>query len=280
MNKSIKILLLLFAVLLSFGAVMYFYKTIVSPPKATKFTNQYKNSVNKDLQLLVDGISDSKQDSLYNVIIEGLNFESTNKLIDNKDKDELTDNFIKKYVPIYVKSCNSKFKQSVWNEEVLKSMQTHIKELHDLKTSNGTVLIGGDLNSSLNEVANIIVRYYGAKAAASVGGYNGLQSARQKISSARNYAKMSPLSNNQQLVSNLNSVASRLNQEHVNYLANQVETMRYWRNYSEDSYDNLAMEVSNKLKEYKINAASVYGSALSISHLETRASEYYNATDF
>ena len=44
MNKSIKIILLVVAILLAVGGIMAYYKTIVSPPGKLKFKNQYVNS--------------------------------------------------------------------------------------------------------------------------------------------------------------------------------------------------------------------------------------------
>jgi len=179
-----------------------------------------------------------------------------------------------------VSACNSKFGKSVWNERELQKINSRISELQALKTTDKKVVIQGEANSSLNEVHNVIVNYYEAKKAASAGGYNGLQAAKQKIATAKKYASMSPINNCLDLVSRLNSVSIRLEKAHYSYLAGQVERLRPYYNYSQTEYDNIALSVADKLEEYKNNAKSIYGRVSDISSLESRAGNYYSNATF
>ena len=95
--------------------------------------------------------------------------------------------FATQYVPTYVSACNSKFSKSVWNEGELQKINTRISELQGLVTTENNIVIQGEANSSLNEVHNVIVAYYEAKKAASAGGYNGIQVAKQKIANAKKF---------------------------------------------------------------------------------------------
>jgi hypothetical protein len=280
MNKVYKILLLSFAVLLFTGAVMFFYRTIVAPPKELTFSNQYITDVNRDISGLSKSLNDFSLDSLYTVITEETDFMWKDSAFSYRDKDLLVAQFIKKYIPLYVEKCDNKFNKSEWNEAELQRIKAHITELRNITTTGKVTIIDGTDLESINRVSNVIVSYYEAKNAANAGGYSGLESAKKKIANARKYAKMSPLNNCHQLVSNLNSVASRLEQAHYSYLSGQVERLRNWQNYTVDSYDNLAMDIAEKLKEYKNNAKSVYGSTSNVSALEERASHYYNASNF
>lgn len=280
MNKSAKIILLVVAILIAVGGVMAFYKTIVSPPRDLKFNNQYVTSVKKDISRVKAVQTDYSIDSIYTVVTHEINFQWRNSLLSSKERDELLESFVNQYVPVYVTSCKAKFQQSVWNENDLKEIQGHVADLHALQTSDGSRIIGNEVNTSLNEISNVIVRYYEAKSTAVVRGYNGLQYAKQKIATARNYAKIEPINNCQELVNRLNTVATRLNLVHVEYLSSQVGRMKNWDLYSESEYDNLAVEVSNKLREYKRYAHSTYGTSTDISYLETRAGEYYKRTSF
>ena len=161
----------------------------------------------------------------------------------------------------------------------MQKINSRISELHGLVTTDNKVVIKGESNSSLNEVHNVIVAYYEAKRAASVGGYNGIQAAKQKIATAKRYASMSPINNCTDLVSRLNSVSDRLEQAHYSYLVGQVERLRPYYKYSQTEYDNIALSISEKLDEYKNNARSTYGRVSDISSLESRAGSYYaNAT--
>ena len=60
MNKPIKIILLVVAILLAVGGVMAYYKTIVSPPGKLEFSNQYINAVKKDISKVKSANTDMK----------------------------------------------------------------------------------------------------------------------------------------------------------------------------------------------------------------------------
>lgn len=280
MNKSIKIVLLAVAMLLAVGGVMAYYKTIVSPPGKLSFQNQYVNSDKNDISKVKSANSDLALDTVFAAITHELDFQLSNSLLTDQERNELLESFVVQYVPTYVAACNNKFSQSVWNENDLKKIETRLSELQSLMTTDRKIVIQGEANTSLNNVHNVIVNYYGAKKAASASGYNGLQIAKQKIANAKRYATMEPINNCTVLVERLNSVSTRLEKAHYSYLVNQVEKLRYYYNYSKTDFDNLALSISDKLEEYKKNARSTYGRASDISSLENRAGYYYSIASF
>ncbi len=280
MNKSIKIILLVVAILLAVGGVMAYYKTIVSPPGKLQFKNQHVNSDKKDISKVKSVNTDFVLDSVFVAITHELDLQLANSFLTEQERNELLELFATQYVPTYVSACNSKFGKSVWNEGELQKMNSRISELQALVTTDKKTVIQGEANSSLNEVHNVIVNYYEAKKAASASGYNGLQAAKQKIATARKYASMSPINNCSDLVSRLNSVSTRLEQAHYSYLAAQVERLRPYYNYSQTEYDNVALSIAEKLEEYKNNAKSTYGRVSDISSLESRAGSYYSNATF
>ena len=280
MNKSIKIILLVVAILLAVDGVMAYYKTIVSPPGKLQFKNQHVNSDKKDISKVKSVNTDFVLDSVFVAITHELDLQLANSFLTEQERNELLELFATQYVPTYVSACNSKFGKSVWNEGELQKMNSRISELQALVTTDKKTVIQGEANSSLNEVHNVIVNYYEAKKAASASGYNGLQAAKQKIATARKYASMSPINNCSDLVSRLNSVSTRLEQAHYSYLAAQVERLRPYYNYSQTEYDNVALSIAEKLEEYKNNAKSTYGRVSDISSLESRAGSYYSNATF
>lgn len=219
-------------------------------------------------------------DTVFAAITHELDFQLSNSLLTDQERNELLESFVVQYVPTYVAACNNKFSQSVWNENDLKKIETRLSELQSLMTTDRKIVIHGEANTSLNNVHNVIVNYYGAKKAASASGYNGLQIAKQKIANAKRYATMEPINNCTVLVERLNSVSTRLEKAHYSYLVNQVEKLRYYYNYSKTDFDNLALSISDKLEEYKKNARSTYGRASDISSLENRAGYYYSIASF
>lgn len=281
MNKPIKIILLVVAIILAVGGVMAYYKTIVSPPGKLEFGNQYLNAAKKDISKVKSANTDLALDTNFVGVTHELDFLLSNSFLSDQERDELMELFASQYVPTYVSFCNSKFSKSVWNESELQKINARIFELKALQTTNKKIIIQGDANTSLNEVQNVIVNYYDAKKVASVSGYNGLEFAEQRIATAKRYASMSPINNCTVLVSRLNSVSSRLEQAHYAYLVDQVESLRFYYNYSQSEYETLSSLVQNELDKYDENARSIYGKdSRSTSNLWSLASNYYSNAQF
>lgn len=280
MNKPIKIILLVVAILLAVGGVMAYYKTIVSPPGKLEFSNQYVNAAQKDISKVKSANTDLALDTTFVGVTHELDLLLSNSFLSNQERNELMESFASQYVPTYVASCNSKFNKSVWNEGELQKINARISELQALKTTDQKIIIQGDANAPLDKIHNVIVAYYKAKKVASASGYNGIQAAKQKIATAKKYASMSPINNCTELVSRLNSVSTRLEQAHYSYLAGQVERLRPYYNYSQTEYDKIALSISEKFDEYKNNAKSTYGRVSDISSLESRAGSYYSNATF
>ena len=279
MNKSIKIILLIVATIAAIGGVMAFYRTIVSPPSHMKFKNQYVEAVRQD----ITDIKSWSQDSLevpYQTIVDEVSFMWGDSLLTNQERDELLEKFAVEYVPAFVSSCNNKFSQSVWEKSSLQQMSVMIDQLRSLTSSGGTSIVGGDANGSLSEVQNVISNYYAAWGVASRTGYSGLSNAKAKIASANRYAEMSPINNCVALVNQLRAVPQKLERSHYAYLEGQVERLRYYYNYDQQSYDRLAESIYSKIKEYKNNAKNVYGTISDIGWLEQYAGELYNSASF
>ena len=277
MNKTIKIVLLVVATILAVGGVMIFYKTIVSPPGKLEFKNQYVQSAKNDIAAITSANSIAEFDSVFVAITHELEFQYSGSLLSSNEKNELLDDFAKQYVEAYVQMCDSKFSKSTWNENEMGAISSQISKLQSLKNTDGANVIRGDLNASLNEVSNVVRDYFAAKKVAIVSGYHGLQSAKRKIADSKRYLNTYPINNCSELVSRLQSLPSRLEQAHYNYLESQVEKLRYFGNSYQDR--QFMYELFDEIKEYKQGAFSVYGTNRSLDELEERANRYYSELD-
>lgn len=275
MNRTIKISLLVIAIVLAFGVVMVYYKTIVSPPGKLVFKNQYVMSAKRDISKVKSANTDLALDSVFNAVTLIIDFQFANTVLTDQERDELLESFATQYVPVFATACNSKFSQSYWDERKLQGIKARISQLQQLRSTDNRVVIQGVANTSLNGIHNVIDNYYDAKSVAATNGYSGIQSAKQRIASARRYATMSPLNNCSDLVNRLNSVASRLEQAHYAYLSNQVEEIKLNLHLNWTDFDILSLSVLDRLEEYKKQANNTYGHVSDLSSLESRASDYY-----
>lgn len=280
MKTPIKIILLAVAMLLAVSGVMAYYRTQVAPPKEMAIADRFYKSATEDIDRVNDNTVDLNLDSAFVAITHKLDFQMASSLLTKEQRDSLMRKFVNYYSERYALYCNGEFGKSVWNEAALQNMKSHTAALLALRTTGGKPCIGSEQSKDVARIQGIVSNYYAAKAASVAGGYQGLASARARIAAARRYAAMSPINNCVALRSQLQSVATRLEQAHFAYLSAQVERLRNSHSYNEVAYDNLALSISEKLEEYKNNARSVYGRVSNVAALEDRAGNYYSNATF
>ena len=102
MNKAIKIILLVVAIMLAVGGVMAYYKTIVSPPGKLEFSNQYVNTAKKDISKVKSANTDIALDTTFVGITHELDLWLSNSFLSDQERNELMESFAAQYVPTYV----------------------------------------------------------------------------------------------------------------------------------------------------------------------------------
>ncbi len=279
MNKSVKILLLVVAVIIAIGGVLLFMKTIVSPPKDLEFKNQFEVALNQKIDGLKKVDSDNLEREFATLTDLAHRFKSESNIDDKLFDKEYTE-IIGVYSPKFAQYCFGQFQKSVWDESEHKWMEERIAQLRKLTVEDGSRKIMDNYAESdgrFSIILKTIGKYREAKALSNKTGYSGLSEARSRISKANQYKQDDYLKNNAALMKALNSLPSRLEASHYASLRAKVNTLANYYSYSADSYDALSDNVVAALKEYKQNAQSVYGESRSLSDLEADASRYYNA---
>ncbi len=279
MNKSIKILLLVVAVIIAIGGVLLFMKTIVSPPKNLEFKNQFEIALNQKIDNLRKVDSNNLEREFATLTDLAHRFKSESNIDDKLFDKEYTE-IIGVYSPKFAQYCFVQFQKSVWDESEHKWMEERIAQLRKLTVEDGSRKIMDNYAESdgrFSIILKTIDKYREAKALSNRTGYSGLSEARFRISKANQYKQDDYLKNNAALMKALNSLPSRLEASHYASLRAKVNTLANYYGYYADSYDALSDNVVAALKEYKQNAQSVYGESRSLSDLEADASRYYNA---
>lgn len=279
MNKSVKILLLVVAVIIAIGGVLLFMKTIVSPPKDLEFKNQFEVALNQKIDGFKKVDSDNLEHEFATLTDLAHRFKSESNIDDKLFDKEYTE-IIGVYSPKFAQYCFGQFQKSVWDESEHKWMEERIAQLRKLTVEDGSCKIMDNYAESdgrFTIILKTIGKYREAKALSNRTGYSGLGEARSRISKANQYKQDDYLKNNAALMKALNSLPSRLEASHYASLRAKVNTLANYYSYSADSYDALSDNVVAALKEYKQNAQSVYGESRSLSDLEADASRYYNA---
>lgn len=279
MNKSVKILLLVVAVIIAIGGVLLFMKTIVSPPQDLEFKNQYELALNQKIEGFKKVDSDNLEREFATLTDLAHRFKAESS-IDDKFFDQVYTEIIGVYSPKFAQYCFGQFQKSVWDESEHKWMEDRIAQLRKLTVEDGSRKIMDNYTESdgrFSIILKTIGKYREAKSLSNRIGYSGLGEARSRISKANQYKQDDYLKNNAALMKALNNLPSRLEASHYAALRAKVNTLANYYSYSADSYDVLSDNVVAALKEYKQNAQSVYGESRSLSDLEADASRYYNA---
>lgn len=279
MNKSVKILLLVVAVIIAIGGVLLFMKTIVSPPQDLEFKNQYELALNQKIEGFKKVDSDNLERKFATLTDLAHRFKEESS-IDDKFFDQEYTEIIGVYSPKFAQYCFGQFQKSVWDESEHKWMEDRIAQLRKLTIEDGSRKIMDNYAESdgrFSIILKTIGKYREAKSLSNRISYSGLGEARSRISKANQYKQDDYLKNNAALMKALNSLPSRLEASHYAALRAKVNTLANYYSYSADSYDVLSDNVVAALKEYKQNAQSVYGESRSLSDLEADASRYYNA---
>lgn len=98
MNKSIKITLLIVAIIVAVSGVMAYYKTVVSPPSRMSFKNQYVAAIKNDIAEVKKLSTINELDSSFVAITHEINFMWKDSLLQSKEQDELLESFAVQYI--------------------------------------------------------------------------------------------------------------------------------------------------------------------------------------
>jgi len=276
MNKPIKIILIIAAVILAIGAVLIFMKTVVSPPQDLRFNNQYEIQLKHDLDSFRQGET-ANLESDFTKLADRCHRFKDEAVIEDKVFDEQYNGIIGAYVPKFSQYCFTQFQKSVWKESELKWMEGRISQLRALTLEDGSRRIMDNYRESDEQFAkilSIIGKYREAKALSYKTSYAGLEEAISRISKANQFKKDEYLRNNASLVYALNILPSRLESSHYASLRAKVKSLANYYNHSEKSYDAMSYNVLKAMTEYENNASSVYGKVRNTDDLRTEASRY------
>ena len=87
MNKLVKIVLLIVAIIAAVSGVMAYYKTVVSPPSHMSFKNQYVAAIKNDIAEMKKLSTINELDSAFVAITHEINFMWKDSLLQSKEQD-------------------------------------------------------------------------------------------------------------------------------------------------------------------------------------------------
>lgn len=277
MKKAIKILLLFFAIVAIVIGILYYYKTIVSPPQNLKFNNKHFDNVMISSSQFEKLKEDKSRDTLFFSLCDKTKLYLKEGYIDSNERDKLINIITNNYLPLFINSCFSKFEKPVWYKKDHQNITQQINEIKSLTIKDGSVkLVQGESEQKLNNILTVIDQYNKAVYISNNTNFNSIDKAKNVIVQAKKYTGMRYLKNCKDLVNKLNNVPKKIEESHIAYLKNEVNKLSNYQNLKEERFDQLMQEVYSTIKEYKDNAPIVYGySSDGINEINSLAGKYY-----
>ena len=259
-NKNIlKASLITLAVILAVVGVLIFMKTRVQPPKRIAIVNQYTDNIHQESGKL-DNATDKELKNGFNLILNRTEMMKKENLISAEEYTASISEYLNAYVPAFRTWCENKFNQSVWPQADLSFMRQRIKEIKRYQT-NGNEVITADNMAKLNEVDNVLNKYYAAWKLEKISIHNSRES-RANLNKAREYKQDPHLSKCTALMNSLNRLPSKYQQSHhynVNRLVQQLDMSNYPNKYMMNEWAENYTTAKSAINDYNSVASSLYG---------------------
>ena len=277
MKVTIKIIILLIAIILAIGGVLIYAKTKVAPPAAIKSIDQYSKNIEDCIKKFADENSPFQEDSILAATINKINIYCKESMMEEKTGDANIDKLLSHYTPLFMKRSFAKFNQSTWYESDHRYMSSVISNLRTIKHTDNSPALQKQTADSLAIIENVISNYKQARVVSRKTGFNGVLNAQETIKQARKFANDNFLSHCEDLVSDLNNVRPSIAQAHYDYILYMVEKLSQYKLYNQYYYENtLIPQVDAVVTEYDNKAYALYGSKRDVDFLWKKARGYYN----
>lgn len=275
-NTGKKILILGTVIAIAIAGILVFYPTIVAPPVDVPVNNLHKSSLEANINGFSDVENTTFNDSIYKVVVDKLVMYKSEGFMSEEEIDYQTKALVQKYLPIFIKLSNSKFRASSWQESDHTAMLNRITHLRTLKVDYGeTNAVTGTYESELRRIEQIISNYREAKSVANYSTFHSVSDANTKIQSAERYKTMEPLSYCTELTNRLANVKSNIGNSHYQQVESKVNEMANYRYMEESSFNSLVSVVNSKITEYDTNRSWYGYNAKTTETLKEKAAEYY-----
>lgn len=259
-NIAIKSVILAVAIAVAIGGVLFFIKTIVSPPDDVKKVNVHEQNITQEItSYKPDTLSLEEAEKEYHRIIDKANIYHRDSLISDTPFNTAIGTTTEKFAVAFTNWAFSVFSQSQWNAGDLQTMNRLIGLLRQVTIDSGSkkALQAGS-SSKLTEIEGIIQKYHAAWNVAIQTHFVSYESTHSVVREAKQYANTQYLQNCASLCYALSEVGTKL--EHSRYwqLHARVGRLKHLNNFvSKDAYESESTIIYDLIKEFK--ESTVFG---------------------
>lgn len=279
MKTSIKILLLIVAVALAVGGVLYYMKTVVSPPQRLDYDNQFV----AELDSIADcsgSMTFGQLDEAYNPTLDLINRFRADNVLEPESSDKPLTKFLTNYAKSLSAEAHKLFGNSYWDHDRVVWFDRRIDSVSKYNLSDNITHAVNDKEvlKDFAQLQNIITKYYDARNIVRNVGYRGIAQSRNDIEKAQEYKQDIDLMPNRELVSGLENVRQSRARAHANYLTSRAYVLsNIYMFDSKSAYDNASSALLDEVIQYEQQGPSLYGSFYSSATANNVRSEISNA---
>lgn len=152
-NVTLKISLIVLAVLAAVAGVLFFMKSRVQPPRKIELVNQYDNNL-QQLIAQLSSVEEAQLEQEYQLLRERIQLMKEEEMITADDYSNRWMEFLNQYVPRFSAWCENRFLKHVWPKEDLQFMRDRIAELQP-----DNLIINDDNQQKINVVKSVLSDY-------------------------------------------------------------------------------------------------------------------------
>ena len=241
MKTSVKIIILAAALAVVVWSIMFFFKTISTPPYSTLITGQHVADINSGIEGIDGDISSESLEKTFLSTDSKIALWNENTLISNSEHDGCITAFMESYIPAYVSKTKSLLSNKTWGRSDRDDILSRIVCLRAEKFADGggqVVTSGSVLSDKLKELSQICDDYSNALSLLQNTAFQNVADAKTRIRKARGYAD-DPYIGHSDLKSDLNGFPMKLGDAHYRKLTTLLSQLSNWR------YESLATTKSN-----------------------------------
>ena len=275
MRGLLKVCLVLLAIALATGTMLYYAKTRLDPPRAVVETRVHADHVRSSIELIGQAYGVDKLRERFFTCNHLIGFLDDNNLLSIEESDSLKSQMVGKYIPAYADWCLRCFQAPTWYADDLRKMNSDIKRIRGIRRADKTAIApkGSRQGERIDSVAAILNRYESAKSLVRRGEgmtYESITDSEKRIHRAKAYRRDPYLKNNVTLVNALDSVPYWLEKAHYAQLEKWVDNMANCTYMDEEEYDQQHNRVMERIDNYEESAYGVYGRSHSVKPLRSR----------
>ena len=262
MKTFLKFILLLAAVFMVAGSLLFFAKTRMEPPTPLEDENLHEKKARACVESMSEANNMKTLNKRFYAARQLLGFLGDNKLISTEVADQLMVEMVEKYVPAFADHSLRRLGETQWDDKVLKEISSLMAAVKGLKTSDKKQAMekaSRNTGEQLGNVEYVVGVCDSALVLAKGGKYTGWQNAKKRMARADRFARHPILRNNHHLMERLDSFKMRVEESHYDSLVNAARQLDNYADYSKERFDNIYNNFNQELAHYADSAAVVYG---------------------